>query len=101
MILRTIRVFLLALILAIFATTLFARDNKATDIIKALKINELKIKRDNLKDQIANEDKKRNAFDLDIKPERQEDLNKQQDSVCLELRSKLTAIELEINELSK
>ena len=67
--------------------------------VNAIKIKNLKNRKAALQKQIAVEDKKRNAVIEGVSPETLEKRNERQDSVCLELRSELTAIELELKEL--
>lgn len=65
----------------------------------AIKIKNLKNRKVTLQKQIAAEDKKRNAVFEGVSPETLERLNERQDSICLELRSELTSVELELKEL--
>ena len=67
--------------------------------VNAIKINNLKNRKVALQKQIATEDKKRNAVIEGVSPETLEKRNERQDSICLELRSELTAVELELKEL--
>ena len=67
--------------------------------VNAIKINNLKNQKTALQKRIAVEDKKRNAVIECVSPETLEKRNESQDSICLELRSELTSIELELNEL--
>ena len=67
--------------------------------VNAIKINNLKNQKTALQKRIAVEDKKRNAVIEGVSPETLEKRNERQDSICLELRSELTSIELELNEL--
>ena len=52
-----------------------------------------------LKKQIAIEDGKRNQVMNGVNFEIQEAMNDKQDSICLDLRSQLVAVELELKEL--
>ena len=52
-----------------------------------------------LQKQITVEDKKRNAVIEGVSPETLEKRNERQDSICLELRSELTDVEIELKEL--
>lgn len=65
----------------------------------SIRIGLLKEDREFLKKLIEEEDAKRNKTIIGVSPERMEIINEQQDSVCLELRSQLVAIELELKEL--
>ena len=67
--------------------------------VNAIKIKNLKNQKVALQKQIAAEDKKRNAVIEGVSPETLEKRNERQDSICLELRSRLTAIELDLKEL--
>ena len=67
--------------------------------VNAIKINNLKNQKTALQKRISVEDKKRNAVIEGVSPETLEKRNERQDSICLELRSELTSIELELNEL--
>ena len=62
---------------------------------------ELTLKRNQLKQRIADEDKNRNSQLVGVSPEQMEIINLRQDSLCLELRSQLVAVELELAELDK
>lgn len=68
-------------------------------IVSAIKIKNLKNRKTALQKQIAVEDKKRNAVIEGVSPETLERRNERQDSICLELRSELVSIELELKEL--
>lgn len=67
--------------------------------VNAIKIKNLKNRKAALQKQIAVEDKKRNAVIEGVSPETLEKRNERQDSICLELRSELTVVELELKEL--
>ncbi len=51
--------------------------------------------------QIKIEDSKRNKVDDSMSFEQMEEINDRQDSICLDLRSKMVYVELEINELKR
>lgn len=71
------------------------------DIIRtSARITELIMQRNQLKQRITSEDKKRNSQIAGVAPGQMELINIRQDSLCLELRSQLTEIELEIMELT-
>ena len=74
-----------------------ASQNDST--VNAIKIKNLKNRKADLQKQIAVEDKKRNAVLEGVSPETLEKRNERQDSICLELRSELTIVELELKEL--
>lgn len=67
--------------------------------VNAIKIKNLKNRKATLQKQIAVEDKKRNTVLEGVSPETLEKRNERQDSICLELRSELTCVELELKEL--
>ena len=67
--------------------------------VNAVKVQTLRNRRSALQKQIAAEDKKRNAVIEGVSPETMELRNERQDSVCLELRSELTAVNLQLKEL--
>ena len=64
-----------------------------------VKIKDLTAKRDSLKKQITIEDAKRGKVINGVTPETLESLNEKQDSICLDLRSRLVSVELQIKEL--
>lgn len=99
---KTIKLLAIFMMAAVSVSSLYAQNklDNATKV-KALKINELKVKRDALQKRIDSEDKKRNNVEYELSANRKEELNKKQDSVCLALRSQRVMIELEIEELSK
>ncbi len=68
--------------------------------VDALKFKELNLRRESLQQQISVEDAKRNLSVNGVTPRTQEMLNDRQDSLCLELRSQLVAVELELQELA-
>ena len=74
-----------------------ASQNDST--VNAIKIKNLKNRKAALQKQIATEDKNRNVVIEGVSPETLEKRNERQDSICLELRSELTAVELELKEL--
>ena len=67
--------------------------------VNAIKIKNLNNRKATLQKQIAVEDKKRNTVIEGVSPETLEKRNERQDSICLELRSELTDVELELKEL--
>lgn len=66
-----------------------------------LKLKTLFNKETVLKNKIKEEDGKRNAVYNGVSPETQEMLNDRQDSICLDLRSQLVDVQLEILELKR
>ena len=90
----------------IFGMMLFSLECNASvqtsqndSIVNAIKIKNLKDRKAELKKRIATEDKKRNTVIEGVSPETLEKIIQRQDSICLELRSELTAVELELKEL--
>ena len=72
-----------------------------TDSITAnLKLKMLQGKRENIQKRIKAEDAKRNRQIAGVSPERLEEMNDRQDSICLALRSELIDVTLEIKELT-
>lgn len=74
--------------------------SKNDSITNAVKLKSLQIKRESLLQKIKVEDEKRNVQINGITPERQEELNNCQDSICLSLRSQLVDVVLEIKEIA-
>ena len=68
-------------------------------IMNTVRVKVLTEKRAELKKQIAVEDAKRNKIIDGVTPEVQEAMSDEQDSICLDLRSRLVAVELELKEL--
>lgn len=69
-------------------------------ITTAIRLNTLNKQRQNLQDSIKVADAARNASIDGVSPERMEQINDQQDSLCLALRSRLVSVELEIEEIT-
>ena len=65
----------------------------------SIKIEELKREKNMLENQIVTEDAKRNQSIAGVAPQTLERLNDKQDSLCLEIRSRLLSVELELSEL--
>lgn len=87
-------------ILTIIAVPALAQEPATDSIQNNLKVKELAIKQNYFKARIATEDKKRNQKINGVTPETEEMINDKQDSICLDLRSQLVAVELELKELS-
>ncbi len=92
-------IILSVILLVTFYSTANAQNQNDTLRVRA-RITELTVQRNQLKQQITVEDKKRNSQIADVTPEKMELINLCQDSLCLELRSQLTEVELEIAELT-
>ena len=84
---------------ALMAFPALAQQTAMDSTVTAIKAKELAIRKTSLQKQIAVEDGKRNQRIDGLTPEAQEAMNDRQDSICLELRSQLVAIELELKEL--
>lgn len=98
---KNIKIWVAGLMMMVAATG-WAQDNKVQtndSITTALKVRELKIRKQSLQQRITTEDKKRNQVIDGVTPETQEMLNDRQDSICLDLRSQLVAVELEMEEV--
>lgn len=87
------------IMLMTFCSTSFAQNQNDTIRTRA-RITELTMQRNQLKQRITSEDKKRNSQIAGVTPGQMELINIRQDSLCLELRSQLTEVELEIMELT-
>lgn len=71
-----------------------------TDTVKVqIKIKELKQTEATLKKRIGTEDKKRNRNIEGVSETSMDVINQRQDSVCLELRSQLVDVQLQVKEL--
>lgn len=68
-------------------------------IMHTVRVKVLTEKRAELKKRIAVEDGKRNKIINGVTLEVQEEINDKQDSICLDLRSQLVTVELELKEL--
>lgn len=77
-------------------TSLETNDTISTN----LKLKVLQGKRESFQKRIKTEDAKRNRQIAGVSPERLEEMNDRQDSICLALRSELTDVTLEIKELT-
>lgn len=91
---------LIILVMAMFCVSISAQKKVTPNdsVMNVVKIKLLTEKKTKLKRQIAIEDAKRNEVVNGVTPEIQEVLNDKQDSICLELRSQLVAVELELKE---
>lgn len=72
----------------------------ADSVAVAIRVKTLESRRASLKAQIKEEDQKRKRVVEGITPEANERLNTVQDSICLELRSQLVSVELELDEVA-
>lgn len=92
------------LLMAVSAMSMSAYANKdddkgKADLVQAVRIKELNLRKADLQKRIKDEDKKRNRTLSGVTSETQERLNEIQDSICLGLRSQLVSVELELKEL--
>ncbi|MBQ2879007.1 MAG: hypothetical protein IJE42_08785 [Bacteroidaceae bacterium] len=90
---------LMFIALSTISYSLFAQEAQQDSAVNKIKIKELTLKKQAIEKKIAIEDKKRNAVINGVTAETQEVLNDKQDSICLELRSQLVDIKLELKEL--
>ena len=72
---------------------------KADTVKVQIKIKELKQIEATLKKHIETEDKKRNRNIEGVSETSMEEINQRQDSICLELRSQLVDVQLQVKEL--
>ncbi len=96
---KAIYTFILSCLL--FGAYAAAPQNGKSGSMNKVKIEMLESKKAKLEATIAVEDSKRNAVQNGVSPETMESINIEQDHVCLELRSELTDINLEISELRR
>lgn len=73
---------------------------KKDSIVNAIRLQTLKQRQMDLKKKIETEDKKRNRTMEGVSAESLEQMNLVQDSICLELRSELVSVELQMKELA-
>lgn len=85
--------------LAIPHTAYAQAKNRQDSTLIAIRLYELNERKADIQKKIQVEDSKRNQSIEGVSYETQEKLNFTQDSICMELRSQLTDIELEIGEL--
>lgn len=90
---------LVIMMMATMSSVAQEKDTPNDSIARMVKLKELEIKRTNLIKEIKIEDSKRDKSISGVTFETQERLNDKQDSICLDLRSRLVSIELEIKEL--
>lgn len=93
---------LIVAIIAVFGATNASAQEKASvdSTATVIKLRTLNQKKDGLAKRIAAEDKKRGQIIDGVSPVSMERINLVQDSICLELRSELVSVELEIKELT-
>lgn len=98
------RILFLAIIsFALFASvTASAQDHtgKADSLATAIRIKVLKDKQLQLKKQIVAEDRKRNQQIEGVSFASLGQMNERQDSICIDLRSRLVSVELELKEVT-
>lgn len=86
-------------VLAVICASAYAQNENQGGAVQAIKVKELNARKVDLQKQIKIEDQKRNQTFNGVTAETQEMLNDKQDSICLELRSQLVSVELELKEL--
>lgn len=97
---KSLRLYTLCAMALICASAYAQNDSQnKDDAVQAIKVKELNARKANLQKQIKIEDQKRNQTLNGVTAETQEILNEKQDSICLELRSQLVSVELELKEL--
>lgn len=77
----------------------FAQKTVTDSTYQAIKVKELQMRKQAIEKQIKQEDAKRDQILTDVSAESQELINDKQDSICLDLRSQLVSVELELKEL--
>ena len=97
---RSIIIFMIAMMAIIYVPEIFSLSQLENNdsISTTLKLQALQGKRDSLQKKIKEEDSKRNQQIPGVSPERMEEMNDRQDSICLALRSELIDVLLEIKE---
>lgn len=94
-------IFLLVIAASCFALPqTISAQNRADSTLVALRLNELKTRKADIQKRIEIEDRKRNQSIEGVSAETMEKMNLTQDSICLELRSQLVEVELEMAELT-
>lgn len=91
--------FLIFCVMVVICTATYAQNDRQNSTVQAIKVKELNMRKASLQKQINIEDQKRNQTLSGVTAETQEILNNKQDSICLELRSQLVSVELELKEL--
>lgn len=77
----------------------FAQTTVTDSTYQAIKVKELQMRKQAIEKQIKQEDAKRDQILTGVSAESQELINDKQDSICLDLRSQLVSVELELKEL--
>ncbi|MGN0036942.1 MAG: hypothetical protein ACI36X_06990 [Bacteroidaceae bacterium] len=75
------------------------KPEKTDSIATAIRIKSLQQQKQQLRTQIAEADKQRNRHIEGVSAARLEQINDRQDSICLDLRSQLVTVELELQEI--
>ena len=96
---KTIYALFLICASAVISTAAVSNDDKGEQLRHIIKVRELNNRKENLKEQIMIEDAKRNQAQPGVAPETMELMNERQDSICLDLRSQLVSVELQLKEL--
>ena len=96
---KTIYALFLICASAVISTAAVSNDDKGEQLRHIIKVRELNNRKENLKEQIMIEDAKRNQSQPGVAPETMELMNERQDSICLDLRSQLVSVELQLKEL--
>ena len=69
------------------------------DTVQIIRTNAINAKIAAVEKEIALQDKKRNATYIGVSPEVMEQINDKQDSICLDLRSQLVTLQLQLNAI--
>ena len=91
----------IALLCALSGFGQAAAQTKADTLKVLIKVKELKQKELALKQKIETEDKKRNQTIAGVSEVSMAAINERQDSICLDLRSQLVDVQLQVKELDK
>ncbi|MFI3267269.1 MAG: hypothetical protein R3Y51_00995 [Rikenellaceae bacterium] len=97
------KILFLLIVFSVFSGEVSAFQSKELAAVgtQASRINVLTEKQKSLENKIKIEDQKRNLTDTRVSPEVLERMNDKQDYICLELRSELASVKLEIAEIKK
>lgn len=95
---RPYKLFTIAFFL-ILSIPSFAQKTVTDSTYQAIKVKELQMRKQAIEKQIKQEDAKRDQILTGVSAESQEFINDKQDSICLDLRSQLVSVELELKEL--
>ena len=93
-------IFILLILITVNVVTYAQSNINVSDSISiALRLKTLRSQKERLQEEIREQDTKRNKQIVGVSAKTLEYMNNKQDSICLELRSALTDVNLEIKEL--